>query len=196
MARVKYQKARKGYPAAGIKKGDMYYYTRIKTGPRSSRQIRQLTPIRPSQMTTSSFLSQFYELQERLDDFTGPIDGMEEFLNELAEAARELGQEEQEKFDNMPEQLQGGDTGVMLEERAQAMNAWAESLESAASTAADKASEFEENQSAWETYDLAVAEYDPEKDPDATEPEEPGEDRMEEEALVEEIKGEIEEPEV
>lgn len=190
MARVKYQKAAKDYPEVGIKKGDKYYYTRIKTGPYSSRQIRQLTPIRRSQMTTSDFLSQFYGLQEQLEDFKGGIDELADFLNGLAEEARNLGEEEQGKYDNMPEGLQGGDTGEMIRERAEAMEAWAESLETAASTAEEKAGEFEENQKAWDEYDTAC-EADNAGDKD---PEEPDGERIDEDDLVQEVLGEIEEP--
>jgi hypothetical protein len=193
MARVKYQKAAKDYPAAGIKKGQMYYYTRIKTSAYSSRQIRQLTPIRPSQMTTSAFLSQYYSLQERLQDFNGGIADLSDFLNGLAEDARSLGEEEQEKYDNMPESLQGGDTGQMIEERAQAMEAWAESLEAAASTAEEKASEFDDNDQVWSDYDAAMGDYDPET---KEEPAEPEEERMNEADLIQEVLGEIEEPSV
>lgn len=34
MARVHHRKAAKDYPQQGIAKGDMYYYVKIKTGPR------------------------------------------------------------------------------------------------------------------------------------------------------------------
>lgn len=193
MARVKYQKARKDYPNAGIKKGDMYYYARIKTGPYSSRQIRQKTPIRPSQMTTSDFLNQFYGLQESLQDFKGPLADMPGFLEDLASQARDLGQEQQEKYDNMPDPLQQGDTGCMLEERAQAMETWADSLEEAASTAGNKNQELEDNVQAWNEYDQAIADYDPD-DENAEEPEEPEDYRMDENELIQDVLGEIEEP--
>jgi hypothetical protein len=193
MARVKYQKARKDYPAAGIKKGDMYYYARIKTGPRSSREIRQLKPIRQSQLTTSDFMSQFYGLQERLSDYDGGIADLSGFLEELAADARNLAEEEQAKYDNMPEPFQQGDTGQLIEERAQAMEAWADSLESAASTAGDKASEYEENGKAWDEFDTDLENYDPDEE-DAEEPEEPDEERMDEADLIQDVLGEIEEP--
>lgn len=195
MARIKYQQARKDYPAYGIKKGDKYYYARVKTGPYSSREIRQLTPIRRSQMTSSDFLSQFYGLQERLEDLGSKpcLAELEGELSSISDDARALGEEQQEKFDNMPDSLQGGSTGEQVEGRATAMDSWADSLEQASSSAADKASEFETNQSEWADYDNADAEYDSE-DPDQEAPEEPSEERMDEDDLVQEILGEIEEP--
>jgi len=45
MAKTFHRKAAKDYPNEGISKGDMYWYAKIKTGQRSSRVIRSLTPI-------------------------------------------------------------------------------------------------------------------------------------------------------
>ena len=44
MARVTRRKAAKDYPDAGINKGDLYYYAKIKTGPRTSRTLRSIKP--------------------------------------------------------------------------------------------------------------------------------------------------------
>ena len=56
MARVHHRKAAKDYPDHGIAKGDLYYYTKIKTGPRSSRVLRSKEPFKRSQLTSSEFL--------------------------------------------------------------------------------------------------------------------------------------------
>jgi len=190
MARVKFQKARKDYPAAGIVKGDMYYYARVMTGPRSSKEIRQKNPIRPSQLTSSAFLQGFYGLQERLEVFDGPLSDMSDFLEGVAGEARELGEEEQGKYDNMPEGLQQGSTGELLEERANAMEAWADSLETAATEATEKAEEFARIEELWKDHEMALAELEQ----DEEEPAEPDEERLDEQELIEEVKGEIEEP--
>lgn len=194
MARVKYQKAAKDYPASGIKKGDMYYYVRIKTGPRSSRQMRQLTPFKPSQLTTSDYLSQAYALQERFNDLTD-LTTLEEDLNGLAEEARDLGQEQQDKYDNMPEGLQQGGTGELLEQRAQAMESWADSLEQAASSANEKLPEYEDNQKAWAEYKEA-AERENDEDGEDGVVAEPDDPELDLDELVEEIKSEVEEPDL
>lgn len=117
MAKVHHRKARKDYPANGIVKGDMYYTTNIKTGPRSSRTIRQLTPIRPSQMTTSPYLGMIYAAEEAMNDWpevaeleAGDVRGMFESISEARDQA-------QEAFDNMPESLQQSETGQRLEAR-------------------------------------------------------------------------------
>lgn len=131
MARIKHQKARKDYPDSGIKKGDMYYYTKIKTGPRSSRVMRSLTPFRQSQMTTSPFKSGWYAAQEQWGEGSHSI----ELLQSIAEAIREIGQEAQDGFDNMPESLQYSSTGEMLEERANKCEEVADALDELASEA-------------------------------------------------------------
>lgn len=127
MARVHHRRANKDHPDAGILKGDMYYTARIKTGPRSSLTIKQKTPIKPSQLTSSEYLSTLYGLQEQMSDLADPGDA-----GEIIDALRELGQEQRDKFDNMPEGLQQGDTGQLLEERADACESAADEIETLA----------------------------------------------------------------
>jgi hypothetical protein len=124
MAKVHHRRANKDYPQAGIAKGEMYYFAQIKTGPRSSKTIRQKDPIKPGQLTSSDYLSRLYDLQEQLADITDPHDAAD-----IIDALRELGQEQREKFDNMPEGLQQGDTGQMLEERADTCEGAADEIE-------------------------------------------------------------------
>lgn len=127
MARLMYRKARKDYPAQGIKRGDMYYFAQIKTGPRSSRTIRSLTKPRPSQLTVSEFNGWLGDLQEL------ELPAIEEIecLSAVAETIREFGEEQQSKLYNMPEGLQQGSTGELLEERANGCEEWASEIESA-----------------------------------------------------------------
>jgi hypothetical protein len=125
MAKIHHRKARKDYPEAGIKKGDMYYYCAMKTGPRSSKVMRQLTPFKPWQTTTSAFFAALWQWEDEFQRMEG-LDDVEEMLIQL----RDIGEEEQQKFDNMPEGLQMGDTGQMLEERATACETAADEIES------------------------------------------------------------------
>lgn len=124
MARVKYQKAAKDYPANGIAKGDMYYYVKIKTGPYTSRVMRSKTPFKRSALTSSDFLSQLYDWEDALSDL-GSMDDAQQFADDI----RALGEEQRERFDNMPEGLQQGDSGQMLEQRADACEAAADEIE-------------------------------------------------------------------
>lgn len=164
MARVHQRKARKDYPSHGIKKGDDYYFAQIKTGPRSSRTLRSLTPFKRSQLTTSAFLGGLYDFEDSLD--AAPRDeSLPDTLRSLAEEIRSLGQEEQDKFDNMPENFQQGDTGQMLEERAQNCESWADEMEQAADELETKIEEINNKEAA----DLDDLDYDPE-DEDAEAP--------------------------
>ena len=116
MARVYHRKARKDYPAHGIKKGDMYYTASIKTGARSSRTLRQKTPFKQSQLTVSEFKQAWYTAEEEYADIK-PEDRSGEALEDIASQFEQIASECMEKFDNMPEGLQYGDTGQLLEER-------------------------------------------------------------------------------
>lgn len=127
MARVHHRKARKDYPEAGIVRGDMYYTARIKTGPRSSRVIRQKEQIRPSQLTTSEYLSAVLGLQESFDPATY------QDISDAAETLRAIGQEAQERFDAMPENLQESENAQMLQGRAGSCDEIADRLDELAS---------------------------------------------------------------
>lgn len=161
MAKQEQRTARKDYPEAGIAKGDTYFFAQIKTGPRSSRTIRSKSPIPRSQLTTSSFLSSLYDIED--NGFEG-VDSAEG-LREVAERVRELGQEAQDSFDNMPEGLQQGQTGELLEERAQSCESWADDIESLADELEMALSEFDEQVEAYKTW-LNDPEQDETDEPD------------------------------
>ena len=85
MAKVNFtKKAQKDYPEFGIKKGDSYYYWSLMTGPRSSITYKSLTQPKPSQLTSSPFLSTLYEIQERIEEveFT-ELDDLKSFVEEI-----------------------------------------------------------------------------------------------------------------
>lgn len=58
------------------------------------------------------------------------IEALKAQAEELAGELRELADAEQEKFDNMPEGLQGGDRGQAMEEAAGNLSSAADALES------------------------------------------------------------------
>lgn len=136
MARPIQRKARKDYPAHGIKKGDTYWYLSMKTGPRSSTVKRSLSPFKPSQLTTSTFLGGWYGAQEDYDE----SDGGAEAIRAASEALQTLAEEARESYENMPEGLQQGDTGQLLETRADE----AESAAGELSNLADEWDDLEE----------------------------------------------------
>lgn len=129
MPKVKYVKAAKDHPAQGIAKGEMYYVWAIKTQ-RGGITLRSKTPPRQSQLTLSEYKSAAWELVERLEDFQKPSDisDLVSFRDELVSDAENLRDEQQEKLDNMPEGLQQGDTGTMIQERIEALESFIEEL--------------------------------------------------------------------
>lgn len=172
MARVQERKAAKDYPSNGIKKGDRYFYVKIKTGPYSSRTIRSLTRPKRWELTTSDFYSQLWPIED--EGFDGVAEASD--LKDIAEQLRELGQEQQEKFDNMPDGLQQGDTGQQIEERAQQCEEWADAIDQAADELETKLDEFDAAVEPWRDYHEAKAEWDDEdEDARGDEPTEPTE---------------------
>ena len=110
MPKVHHIKSRKDYPRFGIAKGVLHYYWVLKTGPRTSQEFRSMTPPRRSQLTTSEFLSTIYDIEDRLADLSD--------LDDIKSELETLGEEQQSRLENMPEGLQQGSTGQMLESRA------------------------------------------------------------------------------
>lgn len=111
------QHARKDYPAIGVKKGEPYYRWSIKLQ-RGGLVRMSKTPPKPSQLTVSEFYSTLYALQEQTEfskaqDFSELQSMRDEVVGEL----EQLRDEQQGKLDNMPEGLQQGSTGELLQER-------------------------------------------------------------------------------
>jgi len=123
-----------------IKVGDPYCWWKFLRGPRYARCAKPECAPQPSDLTRSEFYSTLLDLGSRLqgalDDFRngGEASDLSSELTDIAGDIRTLGEECQEKHDNMPEGLQQGDTGQLLETRAQECEGKAEELESAAST--------------------------------------------------------------
>ncbi len=148
MAKIQERKAAKDYPANGIKKGDTYFFVAIKTGPRSSRTIRSLVRPKRYELTTSAFKGALWRIE---DEGFNEIDDPEG-LRGVAEEIRDLGGEQQESFDNMPEGLQQGDTGQLLEERATGCEEWADAIEQAADDLESELEAFDAAAAEWEAF--------------------------------------------
>lgn len=170
MPKVKQVVARKDYPDFGIVKGQKHYNWVLKTGPRSSRTFRQVDPPRPSQLTTSEFLGTMGDIEIEIDNLVWD-DGLPDVLRDIAERVREAGENARERFDNMPDGLQQGDTGQMLEERADGAESWADELEQIADALGEKIDEV---------VNLDWRELDAFEDFDVDEDDEPTEDEIEE----------------
>ncbi len=129
MARVHFvKKARKNNPA--VQAGEPYFWWAFRFG---GKHYSKTAP-RPSQLTQSHFRSGWRAISEAIEDAeqAGEIKTSEELktlLEGLAEDLRELSQEAEESLENMPEGLREGDTGLQLQERADAASTYADALE-------------------------------------------------------------------
>ena len=129
------EKARKDNSVC--KKGETYYWwsTRITVGKSyvSKKHLSKTFPKR-SQLTNSEFLGQMYDIE---DDRLGKLnqagfasaEDLRAEVDSIAEDIRTLGEEQEDKRGNMPEGLQEGSTGEMLQERSNACKAMAYALE-------------------------------------------------------------------
>lgn len=140
MARAHFvKKARKDYPEHGIKKGESYWWWAFMTGRRGGPKRYSKTKPKRSQLTNSEYLSTVYGYDEEAAEIEAAVcdaDSLRDAassLEDLAGRIRETGEEQREKYENMPEGLQQGDTGQLLEARADACERIAEELESLAS---------------------------------------------------------------
>lgn len=127
MARLHFvKKARKAHKDIGVKKGESYYWAAFRSG-RSSFKRKWKNKPRRSQLTQSDFLGALYDIEDDLHE--ADKDGIAEAIETAVGALRDLADETQSKYDNMPEGLQSGDTGQLLEERVNKCNEIADELE-------------------------------------------------------------------
>lgn len=128
MARVhRVERAAKDYPNDGIKKGEPYYWWQLWKGPKR----RSSKPPRRSQLTGSSFLAEVYDLEDEIADWEGTdASDLRSNVDDWAQRIRDLGDQAQESLDAMPESLQQGPTGEMLQSRVDACEDWATGVES------------------------------------------------------------------
>lgn len=116
------KKARKDNPVA--KKGESYYWWKFAFSPKSySKEYPKA-----SQLTQSDFKGQVYDLQDRLNELPSD-DTLPDAVSEIAEEIRSLGSEQEDKKQNMPENLQYSETADLLEQRGESCNEWADELE-------------------------------------------------------------------
>lgn len=128
MPRVHHGKVRKDHPDFGITKGQQAYWWRIKTGPASGVTYYSLTPPKASQLTRSEFRGAMCDLEDELGALAAD-DGLETAVGDIAQQFRDLGEEQRSKFENMPDGLQQGETGQLLEQRADRCDEIADELE-------------------------------------------------------------------
>lgn len=121
--------ARKPIPRAGIEVGDSYYWWKFRYG---GKQVSK-TPPKRSQLTQSSFLAQLYDLEDGIEEQlqgASDQDELRSMVEDIAAEIQNLCEEARDSLEAMPEQLQDGDTGELLQSRIDACEEWADEVES------------------------------------------------------------------
>jgi hypothetical protein len=81
------------------------------------KKARKAQPPTRQQLTQSSYYIAVYDIEDMVAALTADtMDGLECEVQNVIDAIESLRDETQEKLDNMPEQLQYGDTGQLLQE--------------------------------------------------------------------------------
>lgn len=113
MPKVTFVKAaRKDNPVCSA--GESYYWWKFRFG----GKLYSLKPPRPSQLTQSSYYGGIRSMVEQIEDHKGfDVSDLGILRDDLVEQLTALGDEAEESRENMPEGLQEGDTGQMLQER-------------------------------------------------------------------------------
>ena len=111
------------------RKGESYYWWSFRFGGKHY----SLTYPRRSQLTQSDFLSQMYDIEDEvIAGFNNAGHSLEELrsmVEDAMEQIRALGEECDEKLNNMPEGLQEGPTGELLQNRYDECETMADELE-------------------------------------------------------------------
>lgn len=117
MARLHFvKKARKDNPVC--KQGESYWWWAFMVGGRGGPKHYSKDRPKASQLTQSEFLGAMMDIADELSTLSAD-DSLESMVEDIVGRIRELGEEQKSKFDNMPESFQQGDTGQLLESRAE-----------------------------------------------------------------------------
>lgn len=128
-----------------IKVGEPYLWWKFRFGGKRTRCMDAGCKPRPSDLTQSEFLGTYGDLEQAWNeiDASGGIDDAVSAAKGIADDIRTLGDDCQGKLDNMPEQLQYGDVGTLLQERVDGCKNLSSEIESAADEAESNGSEEE-----------------------------------------------------
>lgn len=131
--------ARKDYPDSHIKVGDTYYWWSFRFGP----TIKSKVYPKRGQLTQSAFLQEYYSLEE----FEFDSDDLENSVDDLVGQIDGLCSECQSSLDNMPDGLrESSDSGMLLQERIDALESWVSELQSIDLLVEDDLSEDDKNE--------------------------------------------------
>lgn len=100
------------------KKGDTYFAWGMMIGGRGVQRKSLTRPTR-SQLTNSDFLGQIYDLEDNADFSGESPEDLQAVRDDLVSSLESLADEQDDKYSNMPDGLQQGDTGQLIEARAE-----------------------------------------------------------------------------
>lgn len=155
MARVYTHKAKKDYPQQGIKKGDTYYEWAFY----KQKAIKSKTPPTRSQLTQNEAEIIVYGV------YDGEIPTTPEDIEEAAQTLRSAAEVEEGKKENLPEGFQQGEAGERLQNRADAINEAADTLDTLGSDIKDEADtdtsseDFDGEDGTYYTWDAETKEW-------------------------------------
>lgn len=124
MPRVHFVKsARKDHPG-GIKKGESYYWWKFRYGPRRTSKTKP----RRSQLTQSGFLAELWDLEDEIAEME---EANEATIDEIIDRINSLSEQCEDSLSAMPDHLQDtSESGMMLQERIDALEEWSNELQS------------------------------------------------------------------
>ena len=130
MARATFVKAaRKDYPDHGIKKGESYWHWKFMQGGRGGAKRYSKTKPKPSQLTQSEFWGNVLGLQES-NEATPHLDDIESQIEEIKSELEGWRDEQEERRSNLPDSLQDGSSGELLQGRYDALEECVNTLDS------------------------------------------------------------------
>lgn len=125
MPRVHFvKKARTAKPEHGIAKGDSYYNWGLMIGRRGVKFYSKTRP-KPQQLTRSEYRIAVLDVLDRIAEESLSPDDIDDIISDI----RQIAEDQDEKFNNLPDSLQNGSSGELLTERKDACEAWADELE-------------------------------------------------------------------
>ena len=108
------------------KKGESYYWWKFRFG----LKHYSLTYPKRSQLTTSNFLSQIFDLEDQIGSYSSDSAMLAENDRDEFISTMELVRDEcEESLSNMPESLQSSPTGELLQSRIDSMESMIEQME-------------------------------------------------------------------
>lgn len=119
------KKARKDNKAAGIKKGDSYYWWQFAFG---RKQCSKEHPRRSQYMTQSQHLGAIYDVEDQIEAMTTKdiVDGC---LDDVISQIEEIKENCESNLDNIPEQLKYASAGETLQQYIDGCESWISDLE-------------------------------------------------------------------